>query len=228
MADTKPSHLNGAYYGPPVPPQHSYHSMGRRSSCCGPCCLVSALFKLIFSIVVFFVIVIGIIVLVGWLLLRPNEFKVHVTSATLTQFNLSSANNLQYDLALDMDIRNPNKRIGIYYDYIETQAFYDGNRFGFGTLSPFYQGHKNTSTIHPEFNGTQLLLGDSVTTTYNREKSEGYYYVDVKVYTKLRLKIWIFKIHRNPKAKCNLKLPVPGNTNSTAAFEVTKCHIDYW
>ncbi|XP_008780731.2 NDR1/HIN1-like protein 10 [Phoenix dactylifera] len=220
MAESKQGHLNGAYYGPPVPPQRSYQSVGRSSSC-GPCSLLCSLFKFLISIVIIF----GIIVLVLWLIFRPDQLKVYVDSASLTQFNLSSSNNLQYNLNLSMSIRNPNKRIGIYYDYVEPRAYYDGDRFAFTTVPPFYQGHKNTSMIYPVFDGQQVLLGDSVNTTYNREKSEGYYYVDIKVYSRLRAKVAIFKIrYTKTKIDCSLKLPVPGS--SSAAFERTKCDWD--
>lgn len=219
MADSKQGHLNGAYYGPPVPPQRSYQSVGRHSGC-GPCCLLCNLLKFVISIV----IILGIIVLVLWLVFRPDQLKVYVESASLTEFNLSSNNNLQYNLSLTMSIRNPNKRIGIYYDYIEPRAYFDGIRFDYTTVPPFYQGHKNTTVIYPAFQGTQALQS-SVTATYNTEKGEGYYYVDIKVHSKLRAKLGIFKIrYTKTKIDCNLKLPVPGS--SSAPFERTKCDWD--
>ncbi|KAJ3677926.1 hypothetical protein LUZ60_001729 [Juncus effusus] len=219
MAESKQSHLNGAYYGPSVPPQRTYRSVGR--SGCGPCCLLCNLIKFIFSIV----IILGIIVLVLWLVLRPNPIKVHATSASLTQFDLSNGSTLQYNLTVDMSIRNPNKRIGLYYDSIETQAYYDGSRFGFDTIPPFYQGHKNTSSIEPAFQGTQLLLGNSLSSTYSKEKNDGYYNVELKINAKIRLKIWKFKIHHvKPKVTCKLKLPVPGSSGS---FSETKCDVNF-
>jgi len=212
--------LNGAYYGPTIPPQRNYRSVGR-SSGCGPCCLLCTLFKFIVSIVIF----IGIIVLVLWLVLRPNAIKVHATSASLTQFDLANG-SLQYDLNVNMSIRNPNKRIGFYYDYIETTAYYDDSRFGFDdSFKTFYQGHKNTSYIEPEFSGKNALVGDSVTSTYNKEKNDGYYNIELKVRPKLRMKIWIFKIkYTKAKINCDLKIPVPGSSGS---FKDTKCDVDW-
>ncbi|KAJ3707636.1 hypothetical protein LUZ61_011341 [Rhynchospora tenuis] len=216
----KQPQLNGAYYGPAIPPQRNYRSVGR-SSGCGPCCLFCTLFKFILSIV----ILLGIVVLVLWLVLRPNEIKVHATSASLKQFTLSNG-SLDYDLDVNISIRNPNRRIGLYYDYIEAQAYYDDSRFGFdNSLQTFYQGHKNTSYIEPVFKGKNALVGDSIASTYNKEKSDGYYNIEVKVRPKLRLKIWIFKIkHIKPKVSCDLKVPVPGTSGS---FKETKCDVDF-
>ncbi|KAJ0969652.1 hypothetical protein J5N97_022529 [Dioscorea zingiberensis] len=233
MADNKQSHLNGAYYGPAIPPARTHRSIGRGGCdcCCLPCCLLSTLFKLLFSII----ITLGIIVLILWLVLRPNEIKPYVETATLSKFDLSNNTNnniiLNYNLSMDLSIRNPNKRIGIYYDYIESQALYDDSRIGFKILEPFYQGHKNTTVLHPEFGSRTAMLGDSVANTYKREKGEGFFYVDVKLYTKLRLKIWIFKFHGfKPEIDCMLKLPVPSNGTATtvSTYERTKCDVHYF
>ncbi|MCL1415490.1 LEA type 2 family protein, partial [Escherichia coli] len=112
------------------------------STCfCGLCC---TLFTFLLSIVFF----LGVIVLVLWLVFRPNQAKVYVETADLQQFNLSNG-SLAFSLNTSISIRNPNRRISLYYDRIEALAFYGDSRFGFTTLPPFYQGHKNTSMIYP-------------------------------------------------------------------------------
>ncbi|XP_072979797.1 NDR1/HIN1-like protein 3 [Typha angustifolia] len=198
--------------------------MPRHDSSCGMRCLLYTLFKYILSFAVFS----AVVAVVLWLIFRPDDIKASVDAASLTIFTLSSttANNLNYNLTLDMSIRNPNKRTSIYFEYVEAQALYAGSRFGFTTLPPFYQEHKTTKPIHPVFQGSQLVAGGSVVTTYERELGEGYFYIDVKLYTKLRLKAWIIKRNRlKSKIHCTLKLPVPGSSN--AAFEGTKCDVDF-
>lgn len=224
MAEAKQVPLNGAYYGPPVPPSKAYHSGGRRSSscCCGPCCILTTLIKFLVSII----FIIGIALLVIWLVFRPNKIQVYVESATLTQFNLTGNNALDYNLALDVSIRNPNKHIGFYYDYVEARAMYDGNRFGFGTLPTFYQDHKNTTVLHPAFKGTAGALG-AVAGTFGREKGEGNFYVQVKIYADVRLKVKFVKIGTfKPKYDCVVKLPVPSSKSVASSFERTKCDVD--
>ncbi|KAJ3681540.1 hypothetical protein LUZ60_016029 [Juncus effusus] len=219
--------MNGSYYGPPIPPRSSYRSVGRSRSCCCCClfeCCFNCLFKIIFSILV----TVALIILVIWLVLRPERIKAHVDSGSLTKFDLSN-NTLLYDLTLNVSIRNPNKKIGIYYDYIEAQAYYDGStRFGFETLPSFFQHKKSTNYINPVFNGTQLMVESSAGSTYKKENGEGYYYVDLKIRTRIRLKIWAFKInHMKPKIDCTLKLPVPGKSN-LGTFEGADCKVRYW
>ncbi|KAJ8570613.1 hypothetical protein K7X08_037585 [Anisodus acutangulus] len=222
------SHLNGAYYGPSIPPpSKSYHRHGRGRSC-NPCsCLFGCLCKIIFTIL----IILGVAALVVWLVLRPNKVKFYVTDATLTQFDLSTTNNtLYYDLALNMTIRNPNKRIGIYYDSIEARAMYQGERFASQNLEPFYQGHKNTSTLSPVFKGQSLvLLGDREKSNYNNEKNSGVYEMEVKLYMRIRLKAGRIKTHKiKPKIECDFKVLLESNGRpSSAKFEETRCDLDW-
>ncbi|GLT90103.1 hypothetical protein SLE2022_080550 [Rubroshorea leprosula] len=217
----KHSHLNGAYYGPPVPPARSYHRHGHGSGCgCCCCCLLSFLIKLIVTAV----IIVGLAALIFWLIFRPNIVKFHVTDASLTQFNLTSDNNLHYNVALNITVRNPNKKIGIYYDRIEANAYYEDQRFATQQLTPFYQGHKNTSYLNPSFQGQKLvLLGADGVSEYNQEKNSGVYSVDVKLNLRVRFKLGKLKTWRfKPKIECDLKVPL------SSSAETTKCKIDFF
>ncbi|KAJ6839816.1 NDR1/HIN1-like protein 3 [Iris pallida] len=94
-------------------------------------------------------------------------------------------------------------------------------------LPAFYQGHRTTTTLHPAFRGQQAAPG-SVAGTFEREKGEGSFYVQVELSTKLRIKVLRFvKLgHFKPrKIDCVVKLPVPGSSGS---FERTKCHVDWF
>ncbi|CAN1133953.1 NDR1/HIN1-like protein 10 [Linum perenne] len=225
MAEPKQtSPLNGAYYGPSIPPQQSYHSHGRRSGCgcCG--CLFSCLLKIILTIAV----IIGIAILVFWLVVRPNKIKVNLTDATLTQFNHSASDNiLRYNLALNVTVRNPNKRIGIYYDSIEARGFYWGQRFGYTGLQPFYQGHKNTSVLSANLQGQNVVVlrGDDLA-DFNRETIEGVYRVDVTFYMRIRLKVGKIKTRKmKPKVECRMHLNPNGG--GLVAGPRNKCKIDF-
>ncbi|XP_022132509.1 NDR1/HIN1-like protein 3 [Momordica charantia] len=239
MATNQP-HLNGAYYGPSIPPPaKTYHRHGRGGGCgCGCCgclgclfnCCCGCIFNLICQIIITLVIVVGIAVLLLWLIFRPNLLKFHATDASLTQFNFTTTNNnLHYNLAINITVRNPNRRIGIYYDDIEADAYYQAQRFGTVNLSQFYQGHKNTSLLSPSFVGQKIvLLGTDGVSSFNSEKSSGIYSIDVKLYSRIRLKFGWVKFGRYKlKIKCPLKVPLRSNgTSSNGVFETTKCSYD--
>ncbi|XP_059428289.1 NDR1/HIN1-like protein 10 [Corylus avellana] len=224
MGEKQP-HLNGSFYGPSVPPpSRSYRSRG------DDCCLFDFLFQLIGSVAV----VAGLAVLVFWLIFHPSRVKFHVTDASLiTQFNFTTTttnnNMLYYNLYLNVTIRNPNEKIGIYYDRIEANAFYVGQRFSTEALAPFYQGHKNTTVLSPAFKGQQLvLLGSNELSVLDSEKSLGVFDIHVKFYLWIRFRLGNVNTCRiKPNINCDLKVPLTSNGNSTAVFEITKCDIGF-
>lgn len=235
MGETPQPQLNGAFYGPSIPPPvKSSHRPGRRSSgggilgCCFGC-LCSCLFNIIFQIVCTILVVAAVAVVIFWLIYRPSPVKFYVNDATLTQFDLSTTNNtVYYNLALNMTVRNPNKRIGIYYDNIEARALYEGERFATTNLETFYQGHKTTDYLSPVFKGQNILvLGSKDLSTYNKDKTAGSYDIDVKLYLKLRFKMGAFKPKFKPRIECDLKLPLESTGGTSGNFQTKKCDWDW-
>jgi len=114
MADLQ---LNGAHYGPSIPPtrpQRRRHNAG-----CGFCscifgCLFNCILSLICRILATIIILVAIVGFLLWLIVRPNALKFTVTEASLTQYNFTNNNTLQYDLSVNLTIRNPNRRVGVY------------------------------------------------------------------------------------------------------------------
>ncbi|XP_047318887.1 NDR1/HIN1-like protein 3 [Impatiens glandulifera] len=228
MSESKQPHLNGAYYGPSIPPPSTkYHRPGRGSGCG---CLCNCLFSLIFKIICTIVVTIGIIILVLWLVFRPNKVKFYATEANLTQFDLSTTNNtLYYNLALNLRIRNPNKRVGVYYDRIEASGYYEDHRLQTNEVERFYQGHKNTADVKTTFQGENIVVLQN-RMDYELEKREGIYSIDVKLRLRIRLKAWWFKTPRfTTKVECDLRVPMNNNNNggNSNSFQSTRCDIDW-
>ncbi|KAE8680631.1 Protein YLS9 [Hibiscus syriacus] len=222
----KQSHLNGAYYGPSVPPAANYHRPSRSSGCGCGCCLL----KLLLKIVIALVVIIGLAVLIFWLIFRPNEVKFHVTDVRLNEFSLDNQ-TLRYDLAVNITVRNPNRRIGIHYDRIEARAYYDDQRLQSVTLTPFYQGHKNTSFLNPVFRGEQFVrLGSDEVADYNEERISGIYSIDVNLHLRIRFKVGRVRTSRfRPRIECDLKVPLntANGTLAAAPFTTKRCDWDY-
>lgn len=228
------AHLNGAYYGPSIPPPatkrtRSYHRRGGGSSCNPLSCLCGCIFNLVCQIVFTIIVILGIIVLVLWLVYRPNMPKFHVNEATLTQFNLSTNNNtLYYNLAVNMTFRNPNKRIGLYYDRIEARAEYYDRRFATNYLETFYLGHKQEKDLSTTFSGEQIVVLDNDLSKYDSERNEEVYNIDLNLKLRMRLKVGWAKPKYKPKFECDLRVPLtsPGRVSSVA-FQRTKCDFDW-
>lgn len=219
MADTKQTHLNGAFYGPSIPPPTTHHRPPRSGRNC-----LCTLFCLIFKIIVALVVIIGLAILIFWLIFRPTNLKFHVTDASLTEFSLTN-NTLKYNLALNLTARNPNKRVGVYYDRIEARAYYDDQRFGSVPFDGFYQGYKNTSVWSPVFKGQNVVvLSGEDLNNFNVEKSSGVFSIDLRVHLRLRLRFGKMKtMTMRPKIACDLKVPLSGGA---VVFRTTKCELE--
>ncbi|PIA54378.1 hypothetical protein AQUCO_00900726v1 [Aquilegia coerulea] len=219
MSQTQDVPLNDAYYGPSVPPQKPQRKRSRG------CCVLSTFLKVIISIIV----ILGIAALIFWLVVRPTEVKFYVVGAELKEFNLTNGNTLiNYDLSMNITVRNPNKRVGLYYDQLDAIASYKGERFGWANMPRFYQGHKNTTNLRADFSGQQLvLLNTFEINQFNQDKNDRYFYIDVKLYSRIRFKIGALKTRRvKPDIECHLRIPLVSN-GSFSMFETTRCDVDF-
>ncbi|KAM6592837.1 hypothetical protein CsatA_000540 [Cannabis sativa] len=204
---------------------------------CHSCCVCG--FVVIFCLTILFLIAFFIFSLI----FLPQEPKFTITNASLTQFNLSTATAansghnklLIYKLSLNITLRNPNKKVGFYFDRVKVMANYSKKRFALVTLNnttPFYQGRKNTTILHNVvLEGQQTMsFKEKDDEQYKLEISSGVYSIDVKL--ALRLKIRFGKIKtghlKPPTINCNnLKLPLlssNGNENNGVLnFKSVKC-----
>ncbi|KAG8374037.1 hypothetical protein BUALT_Bualt11G0089300 [Buddleja alternifolia] len=242
---TNQHYPNGAYYTPHAPPtrparspspppspsktDHCRKHNNKGHLCWNPCCccgcLMTCLMTCICQIICVVLVIVAILILICWLIFRPTAVKFYATDASLTEFDLKD-NTLQYNLALNLTIRNPNRRIGIYYDKIEANAIYQGERFATTQLQPFFQHHKSTNSLSPEFKGQNLVtLRNKQLSHYNDDKGSGVYAIDVKLYLRLRLKFLSFKLARlKPKINCDLRIPLNGVATSKV-YESKRCNL---
>ncbi|KAL6273477.1 hypothetical protein ACE6H2_024169 [Prunus campanulata] len=163
-----------------------------------------------------------------WLIFLPKEPEFTVSNASLTQFNFNN-NTLYYNLALNITIQNPNKRVGIYYRHIQVIANYRKERFSMVNLTspPFYQGHKNTTFLHDVIvEGQQLVeFGEHELSQFNSETAAGVYNIDVKLALWVRARYGKFKTadYGSSNIDCKLKVPLSFSETPATGFNTTKC-----
>ncbi|OIW21792.1 hypothetical protein TanjilG_10908 [Lupinus angustifolius] len=228
MDNNKQPQLNGAYYGPSIPPaEHPHQHSHRRRGCC--CCL----FNILWITLVTIIILVALAILIFYLIVQPRPFKFTVTEAKLTEFNYTN-NTLHYNLVLNFTARNPNKKLQILYDKAEGQAFYEGTRFNttdeMTWLNSFRQYTKTTNRTSGVFSGKQVMVLDQDQLSHLQEnKRSGIFDIDVKIYFTIRFSLNNFiPGDMKAKAKCELKVPLSSSNGTTvAAFKLTKCDVSY-
>ncbi|KAI4331840.1 hypothetical protein L6164_016795 [Bauhinia variegata] len=156
----------------------------------------------------------------------PRYLKFNVTGATLTEFDLVDKNTFVFNLTLNFTIRNPNPRIGFYYDRLMAVAYYKKKQIGNATRVPFYQGYKKTISWTPVFEGKlDLPLTGKDKKEFEEEKNNGIYSVDVNIYLRVKARFAEVKseYYFEPgKFKCHLKVPLI-SYNSSGHFNTAKC-----
>ncbi|PON97411.1 Late embryogenesis abundant protein [Trema orientale] len=220
---------------PPPPQDHQkpYHP-GRRgagSKYCGGC------LRVLFLVAVAAIVLTGLAITIFCIIMNPHQMKFHVTNASLSRFDYVAANQtLNFKLLLNATIRNPNKRIGIHFEYsTDHYAYYDGEFLGVGgTGLSFYLPPGAVSTAEygwALFEGSRTVSFDSrEVKRFNKRKSDGVFPFYVKV--KMTNSFKVDKMHIGDfrsTVKCRLKVPLirsaaNGKTGSSSTrFKDTKC-----
>jgi hypothetical protein len=137
-------------------------------------------------------------------------------------------------MVLNFTAHNPNKKLGIYYDNVEAQAFYEGSRFANVDVitykNSFRQDKKKSDPMSGIFSGQKLLMLDNdQVSEFNMDKNVGVYDIHVKLYFRIRFKLGDSISHMyKPKVKCDLKAALRSSNNATFTFTrilPTKCDV---
>lgn len=106
-----------------------------QSNCCAK--LFGHAVKFIIAVLFF----IGVIILFLWLFFRPYPVNVYVEAAQLNRFQMfkSTPPYINYNLTAVVSMQNPNRFIGVHYDWLELDSFYQDARFDWTALPTFYQ-----------------------------------------------------------------------------------------
>ncbi|MED6224959.1 yls9-like [Stylosanthes scabra] len=232
MAENKQSQLNASYHGPSIPPNRNYLRTTRRRNCC--CRIFNIFWKILLSIIT--LIVLSFII--SLILVQPRPFKFYVTQANLTQFNYTNTSTLllHYNLVLNFTSHNPNKKLGIYYDKVEGNVFYQGYRFStidvITWMNSFRQDSKHTDGMSGVFKGTKVLvLGKSQRSKFDQDKRDGDFDIYVELYFDIRFRLGHFifnNINSKATVKCGIKVPLSGSNGEVlgARFEPKNCNVN--
>ncbi|KAJ8477103.1 hypothetical protein OPV22_020830 [Ensete ventricosum] len=173
------------------------------------------------------VVVLLLAVLIVWLVLRPTKPMFYLQDFSLLQFNLThgDAALLTSVLQVTLSSRNPNGRIGIYYDRLDVYAAYKGQQFTAASfLPPGYLGHNDVAIWSPYLYGTAVPLAPYLADALSQDESAGYLLLYVRVDGRLRWKVgtWISG-HYRLQANCPAFLIVDsGKSQSDAPAPIVR------
>ncbi|KAB2013301.1 hypothetical protein ERO13_D09G131500v2 [Gossypium hirsutum] len=148
--------------------------------------------RLLFGIL-FFILIVLITVLLIWAILRPSKPRFILQDTTVYGFNASVPNFLTSSFQVTVSSRNPNDRIGIYYDRLDLYATYRNQQITPRTsLPPTYQGHKDVNVWSPFINGNMIPISPDFSTSLSSEQASGSVFLTIKIDGRVRWKVGAF------------------------------------
>lgn len=174
----------------------SYSKPPKKRSCFRKC--------LCWTLVVIIVqiLLIGATVGILFLAFQPKLPKYSVDSIRISQFNLSNDNSLSATFDVGITMRNPNKKIGIYYESgSNLSVYYTGTKLCEGSLPKFYQGHRNTTVLDVVMSG-QTENATGLLTSLQQQQQTGSIPLNLRVKVPVRIKLGKLKL---PKLKFLVK-----------------------
>ncbi|KHN24686.1 NDR1/HIN1-like protein 6 [Glycine soja] len=183
------------------PVMHSKPPKRRRSCCCRFMCWT-------LSILLILIIAIAITIGILYLVFRPKLPKYSVDQLRISQFNVSDNNTLYATFNVAITARNPNKKIGIYYEGgSHISAWYMETQLCEGSLPKFYQGHRNTTVLDLPLTGQAHDANGLVNRIQEQLQQTNNVPLNLKVNQPVRVKLGKLKLFKVKfRVRCKLEV----------------------
>ncbi|KAL1223247.1 NDR1/HIN1-like protein 6 [Cardamine amara subsp. amara] len=160
----------------------------RRSCCCR--CVCYTLCSLLLLIVV-----VGATIGILYLVFKPKLPDYSIDRLQLTRFTMNQDLSLSTSFNVTITAKNPNKKIGIYYeDGSKITVWYRETQLSNGSLPKFYQGHENTTVIFVEMTGQTQDASGLRTTIEDQQQRTGNIPLRIRVNQPVRVKFGKLKL----------------------------------
>lgn len=178
-----------------------------------------------------FLLLAGITLLVLWLVYRPYKPRLTVVGAAVYGLNATAApaSLLSATLQFTILVRNPNRRVNIYYDRLSAFVSYRNEAITAPMmLPPLYLERHSTVSVSPMLGGTAVPV--SVQVTEGLAADEGYGVVGLRVVVlgRLRWKAGAIRTgHYQMYAKCDVLMGLKnGFVGQVPLLGAPACHVD--
>ncbi|KAE8659559.1 chaperonin CPN60-like 2 [Hibiscus syriacus] len=208
---------------PPYSPQPNRHRY--RRSCCCSCCIWTT------TAILVLVLLAAIVGAILYVLYRPHRPTFTVSSLKVSTLNITSASHLITNINLNVEAKNPNKKLVYIYDPTAISiTTNDDIDIGDGSFGSFVQGTKNTTLLKAAITSSKQALDDTSAGNLNTAlKNKNGMPLKIKLDTKVKAKMGALKTPKlRIRVTCEgIKVTVPkGKTETTASASNAKCKVD--
>ncbi|XWS66588.1 hypothetical protein CRYUN_Cryun05aG0212600 [Craigia yunnanensis] len=151
------------------------------------------LFRKIIACILVFLLIALITILLIWAILRPSKPRFILQDTTVYAFNASTPNFLTSSFQVTVSSRNPNDKIGIYYDRLNIYATYRNQQITLRTsIPPTYQGHKEINVWSPFIYGNMVPIAPYFSVALCSEQAAGSVSLMINIDGRVRWKVGTF------------------------------------
>ncbi|CAN1171197.1 NDR1/HIN1-like protein 10 [Linum perenne] len=218
-----PSGTAYPYQAPPQPSNPYYYnnpqSQGPPYTAPRP-----TLYRRLIGILIIVIVLLLTALLIAWIAIRPRVPEFRLTSLTLTNFN-SSGNQLSGDWAARFEVYNPNKKMSVEYDPVQSTLYYHREFLAETRMQPFFQQRKNLSAVEARYTALNRYVDQWVTDEVNKERRKaGSLAFDLRVAAGVGFKYGGFRARRRVlRVRCDdLTVEIRGNGGSGNMSRVPK------
>uniref|UniRef100_A0A5B7ABP5 Late embryogenesis abundant protein LEA-2 subgroup domain-containing protein n=1 Tax=Davidia involucrata TaxID=16924 RepID=A0A5B7ABP5_DAVIN len=171
----------------------------RRSFCCRCLCWTLGLIALL---IVLLAVAAGIL----YLVFRPKAPKYSVDDVAIRGFNLTSSSTISPEFDVTVRARNPNDKIGIYYQKASSvKVYYSDINLCNGVLPTFYQPSNNVTIFQKALKGSKILLTSAVNSALVAEQKQGKVPLRLNLKAPVKIKVGAVKTWTiTVKVKCDV------------------------
>lgn len=175
-------------------------------------------------IIFLIIVVIGATIGILWLIFQPKLPKYSIDKLEITQFNLSNDQSLSATFDVTIMARNPNEKIGIYYEGgSHITVSYNGTQLTEGALPKFYQGHENTTQIVVGLAGQTQNATGLLSSLQQEQQQTGHVPLKLRVNQPVKIKLGQLKLPKLKfRVKCTLKVNAV-SANDVISIQDSSC-----
>ncbi|XP_052177062.1 NDR1/HIN1-like protein 1 [Diospyros lotus] len=134
-----------------------------------------------------------VVILIIWAILQPKKPRFVLQDATVYAFNVSGGTFLTSNFQVTIASRNPNDKIGIYYDRLDVYATYHSQQITLYTRIPsVYQGHKDVNVWSPFVSGNNVPVAPYNGMALGQDQADGQVMITIKMDGRVRFKVNTF------------------------------------
>ncbi|KAL1544042.1 NDR1/HIN1-like protein 10 [Salvia divinorum] len=216
-ATAAPPPAGTAYpYAAAVPPHSTYPYQQQNYQYDAESIRRATCLRRIFAFVIGLVVIFGTVTFIVWLVLRPQLPEFRVDSFSISNFTLGNV-SLTFTSEIKLTARNPNKKMKLGYDHIDTAIYYQSYSLSETTVAPFYQGTKNETSLTARFAAAGRFLEKAAVDGISGERGKnGNVNFNVRMISRVRFEAKAWRTRRRfLKVFCGdlvLGLPTTGRS----------------